>query len=92
MSDDVLHVPVDHAAFGGHFPGAPLLPGALLLDEVAARVAPAGAILRFSAVKFRRPVLPGTTLHFRIEPSAAGWRFAIEDSAGRVAEGAVTPA
>ena len=28
-----LEVAADHPAFAGHFPGSPILPGALLLDE-----------------------------------------------------------
>ncbi|MET0292603.1 MAG: beta-hydroxyacyl-ACP dehydratase [Steroidobacteraceae bacterium] len=93
MSADVYAVPEDHPAFDGHFPGAPLLPGAVLLDEVAARAGfPAEAPVRFSGVKFRRAVLPGASLRIQYESSDRGLRFTIVDDDGAVADGRIDPA
>jgi 3-hydroxyacyl-[acyl-carrier-protein] dehydratase len=61
-----LRIPVDHPAFAGHFPGAPILPGALLLDEALAVVASdLGLDLlewQVAAAKFSGPVRPGDVL------------------------------
>jgi 3-hydroxyacyl-[acyl-carrier-protein] dehydratase len=85
-------IPADHPAFAGHFPGAPLLPGALLLDEILLRLplAPAasGRPLLLSGVKFRRPVLPDTGLSLRYEArEAGGLSFQVSDDHGVVADG-----
>jgi 3-hydroxymyristoyl/3-hydroxydecanoyl-(acyl carrier protein) dehydratase len=86
-----LHVDADHSAFDGHFPGSPLLPGALLLDEVLRRLPDTGAAsagLHVAAVKFRRPVRPGTTLMLSFELLAdGGARFSVRDSVAVVLDG-----
>ncbi len=69
---------VDHPVFAGHFPGRPMVPGALLLDEIlhaalkTSRAAsngqtdtPAGRLIshcQVASVKFLSPVQPGETL------------------------------
>ena len=51
-------VPESHPTSIGHFPGRPIVPGALLLDEVAAILTGPGP-LTFRAVKFLAPVPHG---------------------------------
>ena len=77
-----LQVPHDALVFEGHFPGTPILPGALLLDMIVAALL---SVLRTSAapvptavalpvalpvVKFLHPVTPGSTLSLRWRRSA----------------------
>jgi AMP-binding enzyme C-terminal domain len=76
-----LEVPPDHPALAGHFPGQPLLPGALLLAQVleAVRSVPAlGARLgphpTLAAAKFLAPVRPGSTLVIDLVPEAGAAR------------------
>ncbi|HMK86274.1 MAG TPA: hypothetical protein VK437_09985 [Steroidobacteraceae bacterium] len=61
-----LEIPADHPAFAGHFPGMPILPGAVLLDE-ALYVIERDLRLdltqwRLSAAKFLERVGPGDAL------------------------------
>jgi 3-hydroxymyristoyl/3-hydroxydecanoyl-(acyl carrier protein) dehydratase len=65
----------DHPTAAGHFPGNPILPGALLLDEVVLAIAAgesrnAGAPMVRSA-KFLHPVRPGDRLALRWQSDAA---------------------
>ena len=65
-----------HPAYDGHFPGMPILPGAVLLDE-ALRLIGADRRLdltewQISAAKFLKIVRPGDTLRLEHGPTAGG--------------------
>ena len=62
----------DHPTAAGHFPSHPIIPGALLLDEVVAAVAGDAAAITIRAAKFLRPVRPGETLRLRWQSDASG--------------------
>lgn len=83
----------DHPAFDGHFPGQPLLPGALLLAEVVEALQAAGqgeGLLGFSAAKFLAPVRPGAVLDIRVEAGHATRRFEVRHGAVLVASGVLS--
>lgn len=69
----IWQIPADHAAFAGHFPGRPIVPGVLILDQAlsfAQRLLPES---RWQIVqgKFLRPVGPGAQLQFILRPGMA---------------------
>ena len=52
----------DHPCLDGHFPGRPLVPGVVLLDEALSRIGARfghGPPVGVRSVKFLAPVLPG---------------------------------
>ena len=53
-----LCIPAGHPSAAGHFPGNPIVPGALLLDAVVAAIAGEGGVV-IRAAKFLRPVRHG---------------------------------
>ena len=97
MTALALAIAPDHPAFDGHFPGTPVLPGVVLLDETirALERAAGGApsCWRVASVKFLRPVAPGEALLLEHEPLASGTiRFSILSAGLAVATGALSPA
>jgi len=85
-----------HPALAGHFPGSPVLPGVVLLDETLRVVEQAngGLSVRWTvgAAKFLKPVQPGETLTLEHEPLPNGSiRFAISSAGRPVAAGVLRP-
>lgn len=67
-----LHFPGTHPAFAGHFPGTPMVPGALLLAEALAALGAASAGLEIASAKFLRPVGPDTIVEAQCEDTGPG--------------------
>ena len=82
----------DHPAFAGHFPGAPIVPGVLLLDAALHALAQASglAAMEVASAKFLHPVAPDEPLTLAVQPAEAGRaRFDIMSGAQRAAIGQV---
>jgi 3-hydroxyacyl-[acyl-carrier-protein] dehydratase len=97
MGAVTLNIAAEHPALAGHFPGAPILPGVLLLDEILRAVeqerSHASIRWRIGAAKFVKPVRPGETLTLAHEPLANGSiRFSISSAGQPVAHGVLLPA
>jgi 3-hydroxymyristoyl/3-hydroxydecanoyl-(acyl carrier protein) dehydratase len=65
-----LQFPADHPTAAGHFPGNPIIPGAMLLDAVGLALGISPTQVR--AAKFLRPVRPGETVQLAWETQAGG--------------------
>src|SRR4051812_47076705 len=69
-----LSIPMDHPAFAGHFPGTPIVPGVVLLDEVMHTIVSETGIAetawQISSVKFLSPLKPGESVIIEHEQSA----------------------
>jgi 3-hydroxymyristoyl/3-hydroxydecanoyl-(acyl carrier protein) dehydratase len=65
-----LQIPREHPSYAGHFPGQPIVPGVVLLDEVIQAIEQqtppidlySSAGMEMPVCKFLAPVLPGATL------------------------------
>jgi 3-hydroxyacyl-[acyl-carrier-protein] dehydratase len=82
----IKQVTINESFFQGHFPGAPVMPGVLIVEAMAQ----VGAVYALSQLKdrekklvlfsgidnarFRRPVVPGDTLTLEVTPVRVGSR------------------
>lgn len=71
-----LKIPASHPVFVGHFPGTPIVPGVVLLDEVmhviVADTGLAETSLQISSVKFLSPLKPDEAVIIELEQLANG--------------------
>lgn len=72
-TESTLAFSADHPALAGHFPGAPIVPGVLLLDAALHACEAAGVtVTGIAAAKFLQPVTPGQSLSLNCRTGAAG--------------------
>lgn len=89
MQYATLDIPTDHPAYAGHFPGRPILPGVVLLDQAQLVIEKACGVLLggLSLAKFHSPVTPGEGLHIAYRQDAAMVVFTILHGERKVADG-----
>lgn len=87
----IISISTDHPSLPGHFPGRPVVPGAVILAEIehAAAASLGGArIAGFPAVKFMSPMLPGQQCDLTLTDKGAGTAaFELAHDGRRVASG-----
>lgn len=94
-----LQIPREHPSYAGHFPGQPIVPGVLLLDEVIQaieqQVPPidlySSAGMEMPVCKFLAPVLPGATLCLTLTWDGPGsvLNFKLHQATQLVASGSI---
>ena len=95
MTAIALTIAADHPAFDGHFPGMPVLPGVVLLDEAIRAIerehGGEPVCWRVASAKFLRAVCPGEPLVLVKERLASGTlRFTILSGGQAVATGTLS--
>lgn len=89
-----IKVHVDHPAFAGHFPGAPIVPGVVLLDWALQAICDGtGNVLQnctINSVKFLSPAQAGDalTIAYRLQDNGA-IHFDISTATHKIASGSV---
>lgn len=89
-----LVIAADHPAFAGHFPGLPIVPGVVLLDETLHAMGQAIGVdlssCQISSVKFLSPVHPGEPVSVSYDISSnRSIRFDIVSNERKVATGSI---
>lgn len=75
---DGCRIASSHPSLAGHFPGNPVVPGVVLLDEVLSLIRrhyPGQALAGIPAVKFLSPLRPDESFSIRLRPSGAVFHF-----------------
>jgi 3-hydroxyacyl-[acyl-carrier-protein] dehydratase len=78
-------IPADHPALPGHFPGDPIVPGVVLLDQVLSTVP---GKINIPWAKFHAPLRPGEEFVIRIEQG----RFTVHRGETLIASGSLRSA
>ena len=91
----VFHIPDDHPAFAGHFPGMPIVPGVLLLDEAIHAIAVASGQVeqnwQIGSVKFLSPLGSGSNVVIEHEVQTSGAiHFDIMQGERHIVSGSIT--
>jgi 3-hydroxymyristoyl/3-hydroxydecanoyl-(acyl carrier protein) dehydratase len=95
MNKSTLHFSIDHPTGAGHFPGNPIIPGALLLAEVLRCIEQTEGAdytsCNVKAAKFLHPARPGDTVQIVYTRSERGTiEFQCDVAGTKVLTGAVS--
>lgn len=86
-----FRIPADHPCLPGHFPGHPLVPGVVVLEQVIAAASAAQGVeagaLRLPQVKFLAPLYPEQSARVVLEGQAPRWKFQVLGPDGVVVRG-----
>ena len=90
-------ITADHPSLAGHFPGNPIVPGVVILEEVTQAFGawrPASQVVGIPVVKFLAPLRPGQPFTIRFaESGVRGIRFeCVRDDGQALAQGCLTVA
>ncbi|MBN6743860.1 MULTISPECIES: 3-hydroxyacyl-ACP dehydratase FabZ family protein [Acidithiobacillus] len=94
----LFSIPAQHPVFAGHFPGHPIVPGVMLIDEVIHTVeSTTGQAMttggHITMAKFYSPASPGEVLTLCFDTRAdASIAFEIHANNRRIAAGDLSPA
>jgi 3-hydroxymyristoyl/3-hydroxydecanoyl-(acyl carrier protein) dehydratase len=90
-SGKTFALPAGHPIFAGHFPGRPIVPGAMLLEwvleEVARQRGCAPATLRVREAKFFAPLPPACRADLQLEFATGRCAFVVQHGEVSVARG-----
>jgi 3-hydroxyacyl-[acyl-carrier-protein] dehydratase len=89
-----LTIASDHVAFAGHFPGMPIVPGVVLLDEalhaIGQSVGTDLSACRINSVKFFNPVRPGEAVEVEYDMTGSqAIRFTVFGGGVKAAQGSI---
>jgi 3-hydroxyacyl-[acyl-carrier-protein] dehydratase len=92
MSNPALNftISADHPCLPGHFPGQPVVPGVVVLDEVLALARASfgeRALARLPQLKFAAPLLPEQRAELSFEPREERLRFRVMRGEDLIASG-----
>lgn len=86
-----LRIDADHACLPGHFPGRPLVPGVMLLEQVARQVSERHGlrVTRIVEAKFLAPLEPGREARVDVSGEPPRLRFEIHAGGRLLARGRI---